>query len=139
LNTDKICESAFIAAVPHRQGLSTVPYPAIKIKPQQIKKFFKKCVDSQADLIYNNSSILQGWDYLAFSSPSAPNPVFFMRPRTPCKRVKNWATIVEDNDREGEDTHKCCRAPAENSRSNTQFHLQTPRFIIKWRYAEIPQ
>jgi len=41
--------------------------------------FFKTSIDFRSNLIYIYKSILQGWDYLAFSSPSAPSPAFFMR------------------------------------------------------------
>jgi hypothetical protein len=41
--------------------------------------FYKKSIDFWSTLIYIFDSILQGWDYLAFSSPSAPSPAFFMR------------------------------------------------------------
>jgi hypothetical protein len=41
--------------------------------------FCKKSIDFWSALIYIFDSILQGWDYLAFSSPSAPSPAFFMR------------------------------------------------------------
>jgi hypothetical protein len=40
------------------------------------KLFFLSVIVFISTFIYNFNSFLQGWVYLAFSSPSAPNPVF---------------------------------------------------------------
>ena len=51
--------------------------------PKERKKFiFSRIIAFFSRRIYTFRSFLQGWDYLAFSSPSAPNPVLFLRRHT---------------------------------------------------------